>query len=124
MSITAYQNVQQATEDPRQTEYRLFALITQKLLEAKDDTGPKRIAALNWNRRVWSSLKYDLAAPANRFPDALKANLISIALWVERYTSQAMRGEVEVQPLVDVNRSVMEGLSPAKPAAAVSPEAA
>jgi flagellar protein FlaF len=124
MSITAYQNVQQATEDPRQTEYRLFALVTRNLFEVKDDKGPKRIAALNWNRRVWSSLKYDLAAPTNRFPDALKAKLISIAFWVERYTSQAMRGEVEVQPLIDINRSIMEGLSPSNPATSLSPEAA
>lgn len=123
MSIAAYQNAQQATEDPRQTEYRLFVLVTRNLLETKDQRGAKQIGALNWNRRVWSSLKFDLVAPGNRFPDALKGKLISIALWVEKYTSRAMRGEVDIQPLIDVNRSIIEGLNPAQPAEPAKPAA-
>ena len=34
MSLQAYQKAQRSTERPRDTEYRLFAQVTQALIEA------------------------------------------------------------------------------------------
>jgi len=61
--------------------------------------------------RNGSSLRDDLAEPANQFPADLKAALISLALWVERETQVVMGGGGTVSPLVEVNRNIIRGLS-------------
>jgi flagellar protein FlaF len=40
----------------------------------------------------------------------VRAQIISLSLWVNRHTSAVMRKEESIQPLIDVNRSIMEGL--------------
>ena len=111
MSIAGYQTAQ-GTEDPRKTEYRLFAQVTRALMnvEESDSLNADFREAIEWNRRMWNALEIDLASDANSLPDALKAQLISVAMWVERHSAMALRGEGEVDPLITVNRSVMEGL--------------
>ena len=111
MSIAGYQTAQ-GTEDPRKTEYRLFAQVTRALMnvEESDSLDADFREAIEWNRRMWNALEIDLASDANSLPDALKAQLISVAMWVERHSAMALRGEGEVDPLITVNRSVMEGL--------------
>ena len=111
MSIAGYQAAQ-GTEDPRRTEYRLFAQVTRALMnvEESDSLNADFREAIEWNRRMWNALEIDLASDANSLPDALKAQLISVAMWVERHSAMALRGEGEVDPLITVNRSVMEGL--------------
>ena len=111
MSIAGYQAAQ-GTEDPRKTEYRLFAQVTRALMniEESGSLDADFREAIEWNRRMWNALEIDLASDANSLPDALKAQLISVAMWVERHSAMALRGEGEVDPLITVNRSVMEGL--------------
>ena len=111
MSIAGYQAAQ-GTEDPRKTEYRLFAQVTRALMnvEESDSRNADVREAIEWNRRMWNALEIDLASDANSLPDALKAQLISVAMWVERHSAMALRGEGEVDPLITVNRSVTEGL--------------
>ena len=111
MSIAGYQTAQ-GTEDPRKTEYRLFAQVTRALMnvEESDSLNADFREAIEWNRRMWNALEIDLASDSNSLPDALKAQLISVAMWVERHSAMALRGEGEVDPLITVNRSVMEGL--------------
>ena len=53
----------------------------------------------------------DLASEDNGLSDQLKAQLISVAIWVDKHTSAALRGEAKVDPLITVNRTIMEGLS-------------
>ena len=111
MSVHAYQLSQTTTEDPRRTEYRLFAMVTRALIEARQSGGKECVDALDWNRRLWLTLEMDLSSPRNRLPDALKAQLISLALWVDTHSSKVLRGEADLEPLVTVNRAVMEGLA-------------
>jgi flagellar protein FlaF len=42
----------------------------------------------------------------------LRAQIISISLWVSRYTSTVMRERADIAPLIDINRTIMEGLAP------------
>ncbi len=116
MSLKAYQSVAQQAEDPRSVEYRLFAEVTRSLMAASQldatDIGG-RMTALDWNRRLWSVLATDCAQPANSLPDALRANIISLSMWVNRHTSAVMAGCETFDPLIEVNRAMMQGLSPA-----------
>jgi flagellar protein FlaF len=114
MSLRAYQQAAQRAEQPRDLEYRLLGEVTRALMDAaqldpKDFAG--RIDALDWNRRVWSALAADCASPTNALPPGVRAQIISISMWVGRHTSQVMRREAEIEPLIEVNRAIMQGLS-------------
>ncbi len=112
MSLQGYQQVQNATEDPRKTEYRLFALVTKSLMDAvESDNAATRNKALHWNRRLWLTLQTDCSDEDNNLPDDMRAGIISLALWVDRYSRMVMKGEAEMSNLIDVNRSIMEGLA-------------
>ena len=114
MSLQAYQRTAQAAEDPRVTEYRLFGEVTRALMKASeaDDTDfQTRIDALDWNRRLWTTLAGDCARPDNQLPELLRARIISISMWVNRHSSAIMRREEGFAPLIEVNRMIMQGLS-------------
>jgi flagellar protein FlaF len=72
---------------------------------------PGRIDALDWNRKVWTVLGADCSHPENRLPAELRASIISLSIWVSKHTSAVIRREEEIEPLIDVNRLIMQGLS-------------
>lgn len=114
MSLKAYAQATARSENPRQAEYRLFSQVTHALIEAQareasDIKG--RMEALDWNRRLWSTLATDCADPGNAMPQSLRAQIISISLWVSRHTSLVMQRQEEIEPLVEINRMVMQGLA-------------
>jgi flagellar protein FlaF len=116
MSLQAYHQAATRAESPRQTEYRLFAQVTLALIEAaKADPSnvAARVDALDWNRRVWTVLADDCANPANGLPAPLRASIISLSIWVGRHTSAVIRRREDFEPLIQVNRIIMQGLAPA-----------
>lgn len=113
MGLEAYRRVQRAAESPRAAEYRLFGQVTAALIRARDEghSGAALVEALDWNRRLWSTLSTDCSLPGNAMPEALRAQIISLSIWVSRYSSDvAVRGE-GIDALIDVNRAIMEGLA-------------
>jgi flagellar protein FlaF len=114
MSVQAYKQASVRAENPRDIEYRLFGEVTRALMVAAKtsaDDLATRIDALDWNRRMWSALAVDCGQPENALPAALRAQIISLSMWVSRYSSEVMRGEQEFDALIDVNRIMMQGLS-------------
>ncbi|MGL1311230.1 flagellar biosynthesis regulator FlaF, partial [Vibrio parahaemolyticus] len=71
-----------------------------------------RIRALDWNRRVWAALANDCMNDNNGLPEAVRASIISLSIWVSKHASAVMRREEGFQPLIDVNRIIMQGLRP------------
>jgi flagellar protein FlaF len=117
MSIQAYQNAAKKTEGPRQTEYRAFAAATRSLIDAAslpDTEVGRRAEALAMNRRLWSLLAADCAAEGNSLPQALRAQIISLSLFVDRHSSAVMRSGAAFDVLIDINRTIMQGLAPAQ----------
>jgi flagellar protein FlaF len=122
MSLKAYQQASTWAENPRQMEYRLFAEVTLALIEAAkaDPTDiSARVDVLDWNRRVWTALSDDCSNPGNALPAPLRASIISLAIWVARHTSAVIRRQEQIEPLIEINRMIMQGLAPA-PAAATA----
>jgi flagellar protein FlaF len=112
MSLHSYTVAQNTTENPRQTEYRLFAQVTRALLESQKEESKSPLAkAVHWNRRLWLALQADCAMENNVLPDETRAGIISLAIWVDKHSRKVLRGEAKIEPLIDVNRSIMEGLS-------------
>lgn len=119
MSLNAYRQAAARSETPREMEYRLFtevtlALIAASKLDRSDIAG--RMDALDWNRRLWTTLSDDCSRPDNALPKPLRASIISLALWVGRHTSAVMRGAEEIEPLIEINRMIMQGLAATPPA--------
>ncbi|MDF1720163.1 MAG: flagellar biosynthesis regulator FlaF [Minwuia sp.] len=113
MSLQAYSRTQRVAENPRDTEYRLFAEITRQLIKVKDQPRHDRevIDALYRNRRLWSTLLSDCSRDGNGLPDSIRASIISLSIWVDKQSSAIMRGGESIEPLIDINRTIMEGLA-------------
>ena len=113
MSLNAYRRAQEIAATPRGTEYRLMSQVTAELLAARDAglTGVGLMPALHHNRRVWTTFSTLCADPENQLPEELRARIISIAMWVERHTSDVVRGRESIDDLILVNRAIIEGLS-------------
>ncbi len=112
MSHQAYQSTQRITEDPRGTEYRLFGQVTGALIEAQKQgiKGGPLAEAVDWNRRLWGTLAADCMDDRNRLPKEVRAQIVSLSLWVTRYSKQVTRKGASMDPLIEVNRTIMQGL--------------
>ncbi|WP_421731470.1 flagellar biosynthesis regulator FlaF [Brevundimonas sp.] len=112
--LQAYKQAATRNESPRELEYRLFGQVTRALMHAAtvDRSDIKtRIDALDWNRRLWSVLSTDCSDADNAMAAPLRAQIISISLFVNRHSSDIMRGDGDFETLIDINRSIMQGLS-------------
>jgi len=113
MSLRAYQQAAQRAETPRDVEYRLFSVVTRALMDvqAKPRSDVRAwIGALHWNRRLWAQLADDCAQPDNALPVSTRAQIISLSLFVHRTTSEVMRQEADIDILIELNRTIMQGL--------------
>jgi len=108
----AYGRVQNATEGPRQIEFRLLAQVTGALRAAKSDPNdrPKLYNALIWNKKVWDAFMADLVDERNQLSGDIRKSLISLGAWVSKQTFAVMDGKANIDALIEVNSSVMEGL--------------
>lgn len=112
MSYAQYQIAQQNSESPKQSEARALTLANSRLIAAKESGSHYDvIAAVHFNRRVWTVFQTDLISPDNALPDYLKAQLISLAIWVQKQGSKVMRKQANIDTLVEVNQNIIEGLS-------------
>ena len=112
MSLKAYQAAQATTEDPRVTEYRLFGQVTGALLNAKESNavGTPLVEAIDWNRRLWRTLAADCMDDRNTLTQDVRAKIISLSLWVSKYSRSVAREKAPLDPLIEINRTIMQGL--------------
>ena len=113
MSLHAYQRARTLLDDPRATEHRLMSQITGDMLHARDAglQGAALMPVLHRNREAWGAFASACGATGNALPDALRASIISIGLWVDRFTSEVVTGRDSIDELISVNRSIIEGLT-------------
>jgi flagellar biosynthesis activator protein FlaF len=114
MSVQAYQRVAAKTGGPRESEYQVFVRVTRALIEAFASDRLNiagRAQAIGDNRKLWNALAIDCANPDNQLPRETRAAIISLSIWVDKYSSQVMREGAEHEPLVEINRTIMQGLA-------------
>ena len=112
MSLQAYQQASARAESPRELEYRLFGQVTGALLEAKSKNaqGAPLVEAIDWNRRMWRSLAADCMDDRNALTADLRAKIVSLSLWVSKYSRRVTREKAPLDPLIEINRTIMQGL--------------
>lgn len=117
--IDAYRRTRSLIETPRATESRLMSEVTGELIAARDArlSGIQMMPTLHWNREIWNTFAAACGASGNALAPDLRAAIISIGLWVDRYTSEVVRGQESVDALIDVNRAMIEGLTDRRQAA-------
>ncbi|ETW11462.1 putative modulator of flagellin synthesis FlaF-like protein [Roseivivax marinus] len=127
MSIAAYKQTVRDTETSRQIERRILSTVTGAM--ERDGAGydtattAERIGILSNglrtaiadNQRFWIAVREDLADSANALSPDLRAQLISISLWIDRQSTRVMGGEAGVTALVEINHSIMRGLGGQQP---------
>lgn len=114
MSVSAYKKTIKETESPRNIEKRVFSRVTGNLEKLEDNPDnylkAEYKAALWENQKLWMALRSDLVLPENSLPPNLKAQLISIGIWVDNHTQKILRGQGRIVDLVNVNKSIIHGL--------------
>ncbi len=131
MSLSAYKKTIKNTETPRAVERRILNQVTARLEEhvgAFDSTDDKKARlsilagslrdALQDNIRIWNAFQSDLLKTDNSLPAADRAGLISLSKFVEKRTSELLKGEQSLASLVDINRQIIRGLQGQTPEAA------
>jgi flagellar protein FlaF len=112
MTLTAYQSARSRAETPRAAEFRLMSQITGEMMDAETAglKGAMLMHPLHRNREMWSAFATDCGATGNGLPNELRAQIISLGLWVERFTSDVVAGREPIGELISLNRTIMEGL--------------
>lgn len=111
--LDAYRRNQTNAEHPRSTERRLLSEITSEMMAAVESgkRGAALMPALHRNRELWALWSAACLDDGNQLPVETRASIVSLGLWVNRFTSDVMAGREDIEPLVSVNRSVMSALA-------------
>lgn len=83
-----------------------------KRLQSGDVAASEDDEALLYIRRLWTFFVEDLANPRNGLPEKLRADLISIGLWIIK-EAERLREEQssDVQELVEINAVIRDALA-------------
>jgi flagellar protein FlaF len=69
------------------------------------------IEALHFTNRVWTTFVEDLGSSDNALPKELRANLISIGLWLLREAEDIRQGRTDnFEGLIEVSQIIRDGI--------------
>jgi flagellar protein FlaF len=105
--------MQDAVADAKERERQVLGRSISLLVAARDQEKYSReaVEALFYTRRVWISFIDDLKNPENQLDIELRANLISIALWILKECDRIRRRQsTNYQGIIDVTTIIRDGL--------------
>ncbi len=113
-AIQAYGDAERPTLSGRALEGRAFARAAQLLHEATTMPSDRRraIRALRYNHQLWTIMQAVLQGPDNELPPETVAHLLSLSLFVDRRTAEALADSdsTQLSVLIEIDRSVSQGL--------------
>lgn len=115
LASKAYGQTQHRIAGDRDIEYALFAQITEALENVSTNAvegAAARVDAISRNLSLWTILATDLLSPGNALPADMKNRLLILAEFVRRESMKRLSDDGELNPLVEINRTVMSGLIP------------
>jgi flagellar protein FlaF len=69
------------------------------------------VEAVYYTRRVWIRFIEDLGNPENQLDDELRANLISIAIWILKEIEKIRKREsTNFQGIIDITTIIKDGI--------------
>ncbi len=99
--------------DARDREKQLMTRSIELLLEAREHGAQSRqsIEAIHFLNRLWTTFVEDLGDPENALPKELRANLISIGLWLLREGEEVRQGRSDnFEGLIEVSQIIRDGM--------------
>jgi flagellar protein FlaF len=123
--VAAYAQQQKRNLSPREVEAMAFTKAAVLLEEAKQKINniEEYSKALRFNHLLWTIIQADLTEPENELPNEIKANVMSLSIFVDKQTTKAMRssnpGDLDV--LININRNLAAGLRSNATTAAAAP---
>ena len=110
----AYNSSQKLGAPASQTEARALLETARRLSVAKEqmeNLDEYRIA-LRLNRRLWTIFQADVASDENPLPPGIKANILSLSVFIDKHTVGALTEPEErrLDVLININRNVVAGL--------------
>ncbi len=100
--------------DKREMDAAAFSQAAYVLDQAKqklDDTDACE-KALKYNQLLWSIIQADVSDGSNTLPGDLKANLMSLSIFVDKQTTKGLSDPSEelFDSLININLNISEGL--------------
>ena len=95
----------------REAELLRRSAALMRAAHAPGATTAQRLDAARFAERLWSHLLDDLASPGNALDPALRADLISIGIFIMRATAEAARGEGGFEASVEITEQLRIGLT-------------
>jgi flagellar biosynthesis activator protein FlaF len=110
----SYAEILEDTPQTARQRERLALEHSIELLQSGQANGVKSreaVEAIYFVRRLWAFFIEDLAKPDNALPQSLRADLISIGLWIMREADEIRLGKSEnFKGLIEVTNLIAEGM--------------
>jgi flagellar protein FlaF len=110
----SYADIQtDSVADAKDRERQLLTRSIDLLVAARESgtQSVQAIEAIHFLNRVWTSFIEDLGGSENALPSELRANLISIGLWLLRESEAVRQGESEnFDGLIEVSQIIRDGI--------------
>jgi flagellar protein FlaF len=106
--------IEDTAEDCRAREREAFdhAISLLRVAQEKGNSSRECVDALLFLRRLWTMLLNDLTNPENGLPPELRANLISIGLWILKEADLIrLRESKNFDGLIEMNSILRNGLN-------------
>ena len=123
--VGAYAQQQKRNLTPREVEAMAFTKAALMLEDVKKSAGKIEdfSKALRFNHLLWTIIQADLTEPDNNLPAEIKANVMSLSIFVDKHTTKALRtlAAADLDVLININRNLAAGLRTTAPADAPAP---
>ena len=112
--LQAYAQTQKSSMSSREGEAMAFTKAALKLEDVKKslDDYDAYASALKFNQLLWTIIQADIVDQENQLSDQLKANILSLSIFVDRQTIKALAdtSEQHLDVLININKNLAEGL--------------
>ena len=112
--LQAYAQTQKSSMSSREIEAMAFtkaALMLDEAAQSLDDYD-SYASALKFNQLLWTIIQADIVDKENQLPPQIKANILSLSIFVDRQTIKALAEtkKEHVNVLININKNLAEGL--------------
>jgi flagellar protein FlaF len=110
----AYAPTKFPLKSDRDVEAQILGKLTARLRWASENRRQNFagfVEALHNNRKLWHVLANDVAGHGNEFPAELRAQIFYLAEFTDFHSAKALRNEVTIDALIEINTSMMRGLN-------------
>ncbi len=107
----AYESRVKSAESPGETDAAVLEKAALLLVAAKETENDEEFyLALNYNQRIWTVIQ-TYVVEENPLPDQIKANLISLSIFVDKQTYKALAesSREKLDVLININRQIAAG---------------